>query len=169
MHWFKRLWRRPPRGRAAAPFRPRVDGLDERVVPAGFGHHHFFDGSALFGALDSGAEGADANVTRLAASLTGATGTSGSAHYHPDTTAGTNRLSLHVSGLAASQTFTVQIDGTTVGTLTTDANGAGRTSFLNLTATVSAGSVLTVLDPSGATVLSGTFSTSIDTGYGHGC
>jgi hypothetical protein len=168
MHWFKNLSRRPPRGRAAVPCHPHLERLGERVVPAGFGHH-FFDGGALFGDLNADTAGADASITRLSATLTGATGMSGSAHYHADTTTGTNRLSLHVSGLAASQTFTVQIDGTTVGTLTTDANGAGRASFSNLTATVSAGSLLTVLDPSGATVLTGTFATSTDTGHGHGC
>jgi hypothetical protein len=169
MHWFENLWRRPPRGRAAVLFRPHLEGLGERVVPAGFGHHHFFDGGALVGVLNAGSGDADASITRLSATFTGATGTSGSAHYHADTTAGTNRLSLHVSGLAASQTFTVQIDGTTVGTLTTDANGAGRASFSNLTATISARSLLTVLDPSGSTVLTGTFAAGAATGQGHGC
>jgi hypothetical protein len=135
-----------------------VEGLDERVMPAGFGRHHLFAAAGLFGSFTAGAgDFSEANEARLFAALTGATGTAGHARYHADATAGTNSLSLSVSGLAASSTFTVQIDGTTVGQITTDANGAGKVTLSNLTTAVAAGTVISVLDSTGATVLSGTF------------
>jgi hypothetical protein len=57
----------------------------------------------------------------------------------------------------------VQIGGTTVGPISTDADGDGRLSSSNLSLTVSSGSVLTVLNSSGMIVLQGTFATN--TGY----
>jgi hypothetical protein len=160
MNWFTRLWRQRPTRAAllTASFRPTVEGLDERVMPAVFGRSQLFAGAAHFGAFDAGGEDSDdANETRLTATLTGATGTSGHARYHANATEGTSGLSLRVSGLAASSTFTVQIGGATVGQITTDADGDGKLHLSNLTATVAAGTNITVLDSTGATVLSGTF------------
>jgi hypothetical protein len=57
----------------------------------------------------------------------------------------------------------VQIGGTTVGQISTDADGDARLSSSNLSTTVTSGSVLTVLNSSGTTVLQGTFAT--DTGH----
>jgi hypothetical protein len=92
----------------------------------------------------------------LSASLTGTTG-SGSARF----STGQNSLKVSVSGLTAGATYTVQAgDGTTnttVGQITTDANGSGKLSVSNLTATIAAGTILTVLDANGTTVLTGTF------------
>src|SRR5262249_40531731 len=58
--------------------------------------------------------------------LTGASGTSGSAHFVVSATAGENSLKIKVSGLAANTTYTVEIGGTSVGSITTDGNGAGK-------------------------------------------
>src|ERR1700722_7591838 len=68
----------------------------------------------------------------LIASLTGASGTSGSATFKSDTTSGDNSLQVQVSGLAASSTFTVTSGTTTLGTITTDANGTGKLSVSDL-------------------------------------
>jgi hypothetical protein len=101
----------------------------------------------------------------LSATLSGASGTSGFAAYSANTTTGDNTFRLRVSGLTASTTYTVQVGGTTVGQVTTDASGKGSVSLSNLTATVAAGSVVTVLDPTGVTVLTGTLATR----SGHHC
>jgi hypothetical protein len=161
MKWFARFWRprRPSRTARPAPtFRPTVDGLDERVMPSGCGASSTIAGAGIFGPPTAGSgQFGDSSVTRLSASLTGATGTAGHAHYHADATAGTNSLTLSVSGLTASSTYTIDVNGTSVGTITTDATGAGKVTLSDLSATVAAGSTITVVDSTGATVLSGTF------------
>jgi hypothetical protein len=93
----------------------------------------------------------------LSASLTGATGTSGTAEFKTGDTASENKFELTVTGLTASTTYTVNVGGTSIGTFTTDANGAGELELKDLTTTIAAGSVLTVVDASNNTVLTGTF------------
>ena len=92
----------------------------------------------------------------LTASLTGATGTSGSATVKSDTSSGDNSLVVQVSGLAANSTFTVTSGTTTLGTITTDANGSGKLSVSNLSPALAAGADITVVDANEATVLTGT-------------
>ena len=90
------------------------------------------------------------------ASLTGATGVSGSAKYN----ATKNVLHLSVTGAAASTTYNVTVNSTVVGTLTTDSTGAGKFKVTPAsTVTVAAGSTLTVVLPAtGSTpILTGTF------------
>jgi hypothetical protein len=106
----------------------------------------------------------------LTASLTGATGTSGTADFKTSSTAGQNSFTLTVSGLTASTTYTVEVGTTTIGTFTTDSTGAGSLTLSNLTTTIATGSVLTVLDASSNTVLQGTFAQTGDGGGdGDGC
>jgi hypothetical protein len=108
--------------------------------------------------------------THLSASLTGATGTSGTARFDSNPFSGENILSLRVSGLSADTTYSVQVNGTTVGQFSTDANGRGRLSESVLASTAASGSTITVLDPSGMTVLNGTFAADNgdnDFGFGH--
>ena len=62
-----------------------------------------------------------------------------------------------MTGLSADTSYTVQLDGTAVGQITTDETGSGNLALSNLTNTVAAGSVVTVLDSSGNVVLTGTF------------
>jgi hypothetical protein len=100
--------------------------------------------------------------THLSASFTGATGTSGTAHFDSNPISGESSLRLRVSGLTADSTYTVQVNGTTVGQFSTDANGRGRLSESVLSTTVASGSTITVLDSSGTTLLKGTF--AADTG-----
>jgi hypothetical protein len=103
-------------------------------------------------------------ATYLSASLTGTTtGVSGTAHYEADSISGDSGLRVRVSGLTADATYAVQIGGTTVGSLNTDANGRGFVSTSNPSATISSGTVLTVLDSTSATALPGTF--AADTGW----
>jgi hypothetical protein len=93
----------------------------------------------------------------LNASLTGSTGTSGSAQFTPGLASGQNAFTLLVNGLTASTTYTVDIGSTSIGTFTTDANGNGSLALTDLTTTITAGATITVVDASGNTVLSGTF------------
>jgi hypothetical protein len=104
------------------------------------------------------------NVQSLSATLTGATGTAGSATFVSDAATGDNALKVRVSGLAASSTFTVSVGGTTVGTITTDANGHGRALFTNLSAAPSAGTAISVLDATSISVLAGSFATETSGG-----
>jgi hypothetical protein len=134
-----------------------VDGLDERVMPSGFGGRALFGGAALFGPPTAGrGDFSNANLTRLSATLTGTSG-SGHAHAAVNATAGTSSLSVSVTGLTANTTYTVAVNGTTVGEITTNANGAANVRMSDLTTTIAAGDTLTVADSSGSTVLSGTF------------
>src|SRR5262249_35106461 len=114
--------------------------------------------------------------THLVATLTGTTG-SGTAHYHVDVTATNNALKVKVTGLTANTTYDVLLDDVNVGSLTTDANGAGTVTLTNLTNTVTAGTstlslTVTTTDPTTgatttATVLSGTFATAPAHHHGH--
>jgi phage protein U len=92
----------------------------------------------------------------LSAPLTGATGTSGNLHFLTSATAGQNAIDVQVKGLAASSTFTVNVGTTTVGSIATDANGKGQLKLTGLSTTAAAGTAVTILDSTGATVLSGT-------------
>jgi hypothetical protein len=113
---------------------------------------------AVGGEGDQGDEGGDhEGEQHLSASLTGATGTSGTAVFKTGDTAGENKFELTVSGLTASTKYTVEVGGTSIGTFTTDANGAGELELRDLTTTIMAGSVLTVVDANNNTVLTGTF------------
>ncbi len=120
------------------------------------------------GSDDGGSSGCSHSVgTRFSASLTDATGATGTATVTTKTynSTTTTKLTVSVTGATASSPLDVVIDGTTVGTLTTDSTGAGTlTLSSNPTGTeqplpsnfptVSAGSTITVGS------LSGTFATS---------
>jgi hypothetical protein len=96
-------------------------------------------------------------ATNLVATLGGTSGGDGFAPYHANVFTGSNTFHVGLFGLSANSTYTVQLDGTTVGTVTTNANGAGHLSTSSLSTPPAAGSVLTVLDSSGTTVLQGSF------------
>jgi hypothetical protein len=103
-------------------------------------------------------------LAHLSASLTGTTAeAAGTAQYESNSSSEDSSLRVQVSGLTADSTYTVQIGGTTVGTINTDAKGRGWLSLSNPSATVSSATVLTILDSSQATVLQGTF--AADTYY----
>lgn len=112
------------------------------------------DATVLSGTLAAFTPSSD---THLSASLSGATGTSGSAYYDANSLTGENSLKVRVSSLADNSTYTVQVGGTTVGQITTDADGDGRLSLANLSTTITSGTSITVLNSSGTTVLQGTF------------
>jgi hypothetical protein len=120
------------------------------------------------GSDDGGSSGCShTHGTRFSASLTDATGATGTATVTTKTYDGTatTKFTVSVTGAAASSPLDVVIDGTTVGTLTTDSTGAGTlTLSSNPTGAeqplpsnfpaISAGSTITV------GTLSGTFATS---------
>lgn len=85
--------------------------------------------------------------TRITAALTDANSSAtGTAVYHTVTNNGTttSKLKVRVTGAAASSSLDVAVDGTVVGQLTTNANGAGKATFANLTTTITTGSTITV-------------------------
>lgn len=86
--------------------------------------------------------GADATFT---ASLSNASGATGTASYN----AAKNSLSISIKGAAANSSLDVQLDGVSIGTLTTDDNGDGTLKIKNLTAAVNASSALSVGDLTG--------------------
>lgn len=79
------------------------------------------------------------------ASLTNSSGATGTASYYLDS----NTLKIQVKGAAASTSLDVQLDGVSIGTLTTDASGNGKLTLTDLTAVVNANSAITVGDIAG--------------------
>jgi hypothetical protein len=166
MGLFKRLLGTASRPRAAGrTFRPVLESLEARDVPSGgpwFGGGH---GPALFGPVFAGGGGrgrfgdrgeAGRGSSTLAASLTGTGGASGTVAVSSNPFSGQESLSVHVSGLTADTTYTVSSGSTTLGTFTTNADGQGRLNVRDLSTALAAGDAITVADPSGSTVLSGT-------------
>jgi hypothetical protein len=91
----------------------------------------------------------------LTATLSGATG-SGKAKVEINAATGTNKLNVSITGLAASTTYTVMAGTTTLGTITTSSTGSGDLKVRNTTASLTAGTTITVVDSSNNTVLTGT-------------
>jgi hypothetical protein len=135
-----------------------VEELTPRVLPSAsafgrsFGHaaHAVFStsstasSSATNSSSSSHAGGmCGAESATLAATLTDASGATGQASF--DATTGT--LKIQVQGATASTSLSVVVDGTTVGTVTTNASGSGQAKLSNVTA--KAGSTITVGDLSG--------------------
>jgi large repetitive protein len=94
-------------------------------------------GMASKGGASCGAE------ATLSATLTNASGDTGQATFN----ATTGTLFAQVKGAAANSSLTVAVDGTTVGTLTTNASGNGQVKLSNVSA--QAGDTVTVGDLSG--------------------
>jgi len=97
-----------------------ISGSFAAPAPGGDGHDHENEGS----------EPGD-NETELHASLTNNGVAAGEASYHAETENGVTHQSLRVkvTGLGASTTFNVTVDGTVIGTLKTDANGNVKARF----------------------------------------
>ena len=164
--------------------RPRLESFEARDLPSAghglFAAHAFHFGSPAqsssmksasavsYGQLHA-ASGTGHEQT-LVATLSGVTGASGQVKFTPSTTAGQNTFVLSVSGLTANQTYSVQVDGTAVGQVSTDTSGNGSVTLSNLTAAIAAGSVVTVVDTSttpSTTVLTGTLAASDGCHGGH--
>jgi hypothetical protein len=91
----------------------------------------------------------------LKAPLTNATtGVEGSAEFN----AAEQKLKIEIEGLPANTTSDVLIDGVKVGQITTDGEGQAELELLNVTQTVTAGSVLTIGAPANP-LAQGTFAT----------
>jgi hypothetical protein len=133
-------------------------GAGNDVLAGGLGHNTLVGGTGTNQADSSSQDTVTGCAWEgLVATLSGTSGASGQAEYNPGSTSGQSTLVLDVSGLTASQTYTVQINGTTLGQITTDTNGQGELSLTGLTTAVAAGSTVTVLDANSATVLQGTY------------
>ncbi len=106
----------------------------------------------------------------LVATLTGVTGASGTATYNPNAASGQTNFTLTVTGLTASSTFEVDVNGTSIGSISTDATGAGTLTLSSSTLAISSGSTIVVVDPQTSVtvihvldttdLLSGTFASS---------
>ena len=77
-----------------------------------------------------------------------------------DVAKGINRLAVELHGLTGGATYTVELNGAVIGTFTTDKHGHGHLFLKDLSTPPTAGAVLTIVDASGATVLTGTFAAS---------
>jgi hypothetical protein len=60
-------------------------------------------------------------------------------------------------GLTANTTYSIEIGTTVIGQITTDTDGDGMAWLSNISATVVAGSTISILDANSNTVLTGTF------------
>jgi hypothetical protein len=150
--------RQPARTHQHSQTRLGVEELNPRVLPSAgpFGlaaarlsGHAFFAAASMAAAdamhsstpFQGGHEcGAEATLT---ASLTDASGATGQASFN----ATTGTLKIKVQGATASTSLSVAVDGTTVGSVTTDASGNGQVKLSNVS--VQAGSTITVGDLQG--------------------
>ena len=93
--------------------------------------------------------------TELTAQLMDSSGNgSGRSVFESNTESGRTELAVSVTGLPANSTVDVTVGGTVVGQITTNSRGSGRLRLKNLSATVNAGSTISV------GTLSGTFATA---------
>jgi len=100
-------------------------------------------------------------VQTLSAPLSGGMGAAGHALFTVNAAAEQNAFTLQVVGLPGS-TFSVDVGHTTIGQLSTDANGNGQLELKDLPAILAAGSRIKVVDSEGDTVLEGGFATRGD-------
>jgi hypothetical protein len=171
MRWFHKWFGQRKAGGKAGnqgrSVRLSVEALEARDTPS--------HGSGLatawrqFGGLFAPAQadravsegGGSSGTSTLRATLTGATGTLRSAtfgrvSYSANASAGTSSLLVGVFGLTANSTYTVRSGSTTLGTITTDANGNGALLASSVSAALASGDTVRVADAAGTTVLSGT-------------
>ncbi len=110
-----------------------IDNLPNPVGGGGdCGHGHGEHGQGNPGAI-------------FTAGLTDAAGATGTAAFNPSS----GKLTVSVTKAAANTTLNVVVGGNTIGSVTTDANGNGRTSITELSGAIKAGTTLTVGDLTG--------------------
>jgi hypothetical protein len=172
MNHIKKLFAKSKKGNSGR--KPAILGLqslESREVPSAASSFYmpFFSHASASGGLVRGYGSAgEQSQTTLTASLTGASGTSGTVTLTINSSTGTNSLTVAVSGLTADTTYTVASGTTTLGTITTDSNGNGSLVASNVSVSLASGSAITVEDANGDTVLSGTLASASGTGNGPG-
>jgi len=169
MHWLTRILSRPtkqhaPQGYVAPRTRLGLEELTPRDLPnshlLGSSLGAFFearqssaaiysqqssDSSSVSSSSHEGRGGQCGAEATYSATLSNASGATGTATY----SATNNSLKIQVKGAAADTTLDVQLDGVSIGSLTTDADGNGKLTLSNLTTAVSANSILTLGDLTG--------------------
>lgn len=169
MHWLTKLLSRPTKQHPRQGYvQPRTRLGMEELTPRDLPNSHllgsslgsFFEAKQSYTALVSqhSSENSSASDTSRAghggqcgaevtytASLSNASGATGTAAYLADS----NSLKIQVKGAAASSTLDIQLDGVSIGSLTTDVSGNGKVTLTDLTAVVNANSALTVGDLAG--------------------
>jgi hypothetical protein len=137
-------------------YQVNAKGVHQIVFTENGVHDRLINKTHIMAQLDSGSgqSGQDNEGTsaRLEATLSNASGATGKAQFNGD-----GELDVSVKGAAASTTLNVLVDGTQVGTLTTDAHGNGELE-LSQSGLVKTGSTITVGD------LTGTFAAPTSTG-----
>jgi hypothetical protein len=127
-------------------------GLGNDVLNGGSGN----DQVSGDGGDDQESNGEEMNSDNtLEAHLTNGSGATGTAEFN----ATTGDFELQIEGAAANTTLDVSIDGNSVGSISTDANGNGQLELSNVTFTVMNQSTITVGDPNNGG-LTGTFGSS---------
>ncbi|MFT3883708.1 MAG: hypothetical protein QM703_29275 [Gemmatales bacterium] len=165
MHWLTRLFSRPAKQHPRqGNIQPRTRLNMEELTPRDLPNSHllgsslgsFFEARQSTTAITSqrfsdassaqGSKGGQCGAeATYSATLSNSTGATGTASY----LAGNNSLKISVKGAAASSTLDIQLDGVSIGSLTTDASGNGKVTLTDLTAVVNANSALTVGDLTG--------------------
>jgi hypothetical protein len=180
MSFFKRLFAKKKLFSRSRAVRLMVEAFEPRDVPSAgsvFESMHHLAEQSHFRMTDSPtfarfSEGYSHERTTLSATLTGTAGASGTISFISNSESGHNSLNVQVSGLTANSSYTVESGSTTLGTISTDANGHGRLAVSDLSPALAAGGSITVVDSNNSTVLSGTLasaSSSEDEGYSHEC
>jgi hypothetical protein len=117
-----------------------------------------------FASGENEGEGSGTQTPALFVSLQATSGLQLQASFHTED--GTSVLRVELEHAAVNATYTVSLDGgaSVVATLTTDADGNARAVVSSSTLQIQAGTVLTLLDANGATVVQGPFATKTTTG-----
>jgi hypothetical protein len=174
----KRLFARTKKPRVSdRRLQPVLEEFERRNLPsAGMvcaaAHHQSMGEQATVRTADAGVSGnadnrseqcqSNAKAQTLSATLSGATGTSGSVTFTSNSATSDNSLKVEVSGLSANSTYTVTSGTTTLGSITTDANGDGKLAVSNLSPALEVGAAISVTDSQNATVLFGTLADTTD-------
>jgi hypothetical protein len=161
---FGRISRTSEKATKATPRREariQVEELMSRVLPSAnpfsmaWGHyadtdiHPAFSASVDAPSTSSSSGDAcghgDRHGAAFVASLTDASGATGTAQYSPTT----GKLTVHVQGTAGGSSLDVEVNGTSVGTLMTGTSGNGKVTVSVPARSIQAGTTITVGDLTG--------------------
>ncbi len=143
--------------------RLELEALQDRIVPSVSHTAHLDHPPAIHGSqivhhsTHQTSANATTQTTELSVNLQAASGLQLSAEFKSK--GSSNVLKIELEHALANQTYSVSLDGgaTVLTTLTTDASGNARAVVSSSTLQVQAGTVLTLLDGSNATVVQGAF------------
>jgi hypothetical protein len=109
--------------------------------------------------------GDDCEGQELVTALTGAAG-NGKAEYEPGT-GGATAFEVEVDRLGRNATYSVVVNGQTLGTLTTTSEGEGKLVSSRTDLPIVVGTVIQIVDANGSVALQGTFALGTDDSSGN--